>query len=537
MPLSTATITFDISDQLGTDYDRRRGIRGWIDTNIPNDTVVDVDGNKIRLGSGKVTFNDDGTGSFTVWTPGTGSNPASWQTYFHVEYVDSGNHAKGRATRTFGPFTITANADLADLIEEQEVPPDFDSVGFLAQAEALRDEQLAIAAGDISATISAEVGDALADAPFTSRYAILGSGTSQRVGVGTTDPATKNYGTRAAARLGADLAVTVGDTNAGASGANSTQLLSYLPGWLADRRPHVVTIELPINDVNLSNAVARATTIANLGKQIGLVRLAGGTPVLVITPAINPWAYGNVGQQTDATQLAYSTLRADALTLAASLRVPVADGHLAMRAMVNILADGVHMNDTGADALGRVVAETIEGAPPADVSTTIFSDTFSSTLSASWVPTLGSWTVESGKARSATGGDGEIALRETSRADHAIFADLSWASGSIDGGIVARGASGGTGYLATLYPNGANTDLRLYYLSGGGATLLTQEASVSVNAAGANLGITVGGNNILVWLDGIPRLSCASTLATGTKVGLRQQANTALRFDNVRASY
>lgn len=122
MPLSTATITLDLADMLGVDLDVRH-TRIWVDTNIPDDTVVDTDGNQIRIGSGRVTIADNGTGSFTTWVPGAGSNPATWQTSVHVDYVDGGLPL--RKSRTFGPFTITATANLADLIAEQEIPPEY----------------------------------------------------------------------------------------------------------------------------------------------------------------------------------------------------------------------------------------------------------------------------------------------------------------------------------------------------------------------------------------------------------------------------
>lgn len=148
MPLSSVTITGDIADQLGSDFDARR-TKVYVTTNIPDGTVIDTDGNKIRLGSGSVTLNADGTFSASVWVPGTGSNPASWQTYFHVDYPDAATRI--RRTRTFGPFTVTAAADLADLVEQQEVPPTYLTTvtaqldTYVTEAEAARD-----AAVDIS---------------------------------------------------------------------------------------------------------------------------------------------------------------------------------------------------------------------------------------------------------------------------------------------------------------------------------------------------------------------------------------------------
>lgn len=125
MALSTATITFDLSDQLGEEIGGKPSTYALVRvyTNIPGETVIDTMGSKIRVGGGSTRPADDGTGSVTVWTPGTGSNPATWQTYIAVDYIDNGN-AKNK-TRIFGPFTITEDADLADLVTEQEVPPTY----------------------------------------------------------------------------------------------------------------------------------------------------------------------------------------------------------------------------------------------------------------------------------------------------------------------------------------------------------------------------------------------------------------------------
>lgn len=136
MALATATITYDLANLVGLPH--YKGTSVTATTNIPGDTVVDTDGNKIRLGSGRGTIDANGKGSVVVWVPGTGSNPASWQTYLHVRYRDPRAHG-GATERTFGPFTITGNADLADLVAEQDVPPNY-TTGVLAEMTALRDE-------------------------------------------------------------------------------------------------------------------------------------------------------------------------------------------------------------------------------------------------------------------------------------------------------------------------------------------------------------------------------------------------------------
>lgn len=151
MALSNAVVTMNLADLLGTDFDTRR-TKIWVDTNIEGDTVIDTVGNQIRLGSGTVTLNTDGTASLSVWAPGTGANPASWQTTIHVDYPDPGTRT--RRTRDFGPFTITGNADLADLVAEQEVPPNY-TAGLLAEMQDLRDQQVELSGIDSSDSATA----------------------------------------------------------------------------------------------------------------------------------------------------------------------------------------------------------------------------------------------------------------------------------------------------------------------------------------------------------------------------------------------
>ena len=166
MPLSSASITYDLSDLVGTDFDPRR-IKVWATTNIADETVIDTDGNQIRMGSGSGEVGSDGTGSISVWVPGSGSNPASWQTTIHVDYPDP-KTAKGRKTRSFGPFTIAASADLADLVEQQEIPPAYLTTvtalldGYVADAEAARDQAVDISnistSDDVMAAVAADTG-------------------------------------------------------------------------------------------------------------------------------------------------------------------------------------------------------------------------------------------------------------------------------------------------------------------------------------------------------------------------------------------
>ena len=177
MPLAEATISFDIADLIGVDFDARR-TKVWVKTNIPDETLVDTDGNKIRLGSGNVPVAADGTGSVTVWVPGAGANPASWQTSVHVEYADR-NALRGRAVRVFGPYTITASANLADLIVEQEIPPTYLATVTGALSAFVTDaETAAITAGASATSASASASSAATSAAAASALVLSDLATS-----------------------------------------------------------------------------------------------------------------------------------------------------------------------------------------------------------------------------------------------------------------------------------------------------------------------------------------------------------------------
>lgn len=150
MPLATATITLNVADLLGNALDQPAEIR--VRTNIPNETVVDTDGNRIRVGEGRASLNYDGTGVVTVWVPGAGSNPVSWQTYLDLHYTVPGE--RRQRVRSFGPFTITGNADLADLVAAQPAPPNF-AYSLDGGTAATRDDSLQLRRGTAAEWTSA----------------------------------------------------------------------------------------------------------------------------------------------------------------------------------------------------------------------------------------------------------------------------------------------------------------------------------------------------------------------------------------------
>lgn len=148
MAITTATVTIpDLHDYVGADFDVRR-TKVFVTTNVDGESIFDTDTGELWQGGGSVALSGS-TATITVPTPGD-SNPASWQTTIHLDYPDAGTRA--RKVRSFGPFTITEDANLADLVTEQEVPPEYLTTvttlldGYVDDAEAAAAEAAASAA-------------------------------------------------------------------------------------------------------------------------------------------------------------------------------------------------------------------------------------------------------------------------------------------------------------------------------------------------------------------------------------------------------
>lgn len=190
MAITTATVTIpDISTYTSGTHDPRR-TRAYATTKVDGGTIFDTDTGKLWLGGGSVTMSGNSV-TYTIPTPGD-SNPASWQTYFHLDYADAGEKG-ARKTRTFGPFTVTESATLESLVEEQEVPPTYLTQvtqaldAKVTAAETARDEAEAAAAlaTDISG-ISTPDGlvKALIENPASETAGALSASTDARANLG-----------------------------------------------------------------------------------------------------------------------------------------------------------------------------------------------------------------------------------------------------------------------------------------------------------------------------------------------------------------
>jgi hypothetical protein len=121
-------------------------------TNLPAGTpLIDKANNRLMLGSDGVDVADDGTFSapnLIDHATGAGDvNPTGIQYYFDLAFTDPVTYATKKMT--LGPFSITANGDLSDLVATQYVPPEFQST-FLDQARAILAQQTELSGIDSS---------------------------------------------------------------------------------------------------------------------------------------------------------------------------------------------------------------------------------------------------------------------------------------------------------------------------------------------------------------------------------------------------
>lgn len=146
MAVPQAVISYDLSQMNGSDL-----LAGWTFvrayTNIPAQTIIDTSSGAQLLGDTEVQVPDDGLGSITIPRPGGTSNPESWQTSFQVRYRLASNPGV-EAIANYGPYTITGDANLGDLVAQIPVPPELGSAITVSAADAKYDRKSQLNASD-----------------------------------------------------------------------------------------------------------------------------------------------------------------------------------------------------------------------------------------------------------------------------------------------------------------------------------------------------------------------------------------------------
>lgn len=386
--------------------------------------------------------------------------------------------------------------------------------------------------------------DAIVPAAVASRTKlgrILTVGSSIGVGVGTTTPANDAYPYRMQAYLTSRLpGMTFDVTNMSVSGESTDQFLTRLPSHLSTYRPQVVTMECSVNDAALTKSITSDQTVENIRAAWAMCRLYGAQLVVLTHQAINPAWFNDPTKQSQVTQAKLTATRKLLLDAAPSMPgLVIVDIFKGLLHQVGTLSDGLHPNTYGANQWGFMLAEGVVRAMNADRFTLQWRDDFertsATTLGTDWAPYNSTvWGADGASAYCVTGTDGAIVHR-TVPADVDFTADMTWASGVKDGGILVRSTGGAQGYLATYTVDGSDQKVVLYSLNGAGATELVRSVPLTMTAV-CTLSINVTGSRILVCHNEEPVLSAVDgTWAGGTKAGLRRSANDQVRWVSAQA--
>lgn len=141
MAITYRTVTGNIGRLLGLDLPVDDSLTIRVRTNLLTGTApIDKANNRFLVGQDYVK--PDTNGDFTIANlidyASADVNPTGIQYYFDLRYTDPVTRGAGKIS--LGPYSITANGDLSDIVSAQYVPPDFQS-DFLDQANAILAQQ------------------------------------------------------------------------------------------------------------------------------------------------------------------------------------------------------------------------------------------------------------------------------------------------------------------------------------------------------------------------------------------------------------
>lgn len=158
MTTTLVTLTGDVTDAIGTDFDARR-TKAYVRHNTAK--IVTHGDEPIHLGGGTVNVGSDGTFTLPNVVAAT-SLVENLQATVYIDYADPAT--RQRATATFGPYDLSAETgtvDIRDLEAVQALDPSFAS-DFMAQAQELLAAQITISGiDDTDAAVAALIEDAL----------------------------------------------------------------------------------------------------------------------------------------------------------------------------------------------------------------------------------------------------------------------------------------------------------------------------------------------------------------------------------------
>lgn len=211
--MTDATVTFDLLTALGVPFDATR-TKVWLTFNTDEGWIVDATG-AVRMDAGTATITSAGLVTITgIPVPSGSTNPTDFQVKVHFDapVVLPGVRSLKRKTGDFGWMTVTADADLTDLIAEQYVPPTWLTTaqallqGYVDEGADLLAAQIALSEiGTSDSLVSALILGTAGAGPLT--RSALSASIDARVPVASTSAQGKvELATNAEAAAGADAA-------------------------------------------------------------------------------------------------------------------------------------------------------------------------------------------------------------------------------------------------------------------------------------------------------------------------------------------
>lgn len=154
------------------------------------------------------------------------------------------------------------------------------------------------------------------------------------------------------------------------------------------------------------------------------------------------------------------------------------------------------------------------------------------TTGEAWTAHFGTWGISSDKAYCVTAGGDAVATIDSTRSDMTL--EVSYTPGAASGaGIVFR-ATNHLNYLLVLCTTGVG--ISLWQRVAGSYTQLANSATGGSFTAGVTYQVKVvaASTSIITYKDGVQTLShTTSQFLTGTRVGLRENATSTTRWDNL----
>jgi lysophospholipase L1-like esterase len=183
---------------------------------------------------------------------------------------------------------------------------------------------------------------------------IMCSGTSITYGVGATTP----YPTLLRNKLLADFCIgALSLVNAGHSGDNTADILTFFRTEIAANLPDIVVLEGCINDTSLNVGLTAAETIKNLRLMIKLCKQYGAIPILTTSSHTDPALATATWDKTSFDKQVVNNILFT--QLAAEEDIRLADVAKAFSNDFTLLADQIHPNDVGADLYAQTIYDTI----------------------------------------------------------------------------------------------------------------------------------------------------------------------------------